>query len=201
MEEIIKHFDNLSREQIHQYSCLKAIYESWNSKINLISRKDISNLYINHVLHSLSIAKIRNFVHGTTVIDVGTGGGFPGIPLAIMYPHADFCLLDSINKKIKAVKNICGEIGLKNVSIVCSRMENFYPRKRYNFVVARAVSDIESFYNNVSHLFKDKILYLKGGNYKSEKPKIPIQIKEYKIKDIFPQYPYFEEKSILSISN
>ena len=158
MENIVENFNNLSAKQIDQYKSLEAIYRKWNERLNLISRKDISNLYINHILHSLAIAKIKDFTPNTRIIDVGTGGGFPGIPLAIMYPNVDFYLIDSIKKKIDAVKEISDEIGLKNITFKCIRSENFYPENKFDFVVARAVSSISAFYSSVSHLLKVKAL-------------------------------------------
>tara|TARA_B110000003_G_C16519009_1_gene484220 strand:- start:189 stop:803 length:615 start_codon:yes stop_codon:yes gene_type:complete len=174
MQIIHKYFPDLSDNQIYQFSELKIHYEFWNSKINVISRKSIDNLYTNHILHSLSIAKYIKFKKGTRILDVGTGGGFPGIPLAIIFPEVEFVLVDSISKKIKVVNKIYKDIGLNNVVAVNDRAENI--NDKFDFVVSRAVTNMTDFKKLVSGKFKVKqsnrldngILYLKGGDLSEE---------------------------------
>ena len=137
MDKILKYFPNLTEKQKEQYAALFELYQDWNSKINVISRKDIDNLYEHHVLHSLAIAKILRFQPGTTLVDVGTGGGFPGIPLAIMFPDCKFHLVDSIGKKVRVAQEVATAIGLTNVTFQHERMENV--KEKYDFVVSRAV--------------------------------------------------------------
>ena len=137
MELLTHYFPNLTKEQLGQFEDLYALYADWNSKINVISRKDIDNLYLHHVLHSLAIAKILPFTDGSRILDVGTGGGFPGIPLAILFPKAHFHLVDSIGKKIKVAESIAASIGLTNVTFLHDRIEN--EKQTFDFVVSRAV--------------------------------------------------------------
>ena len=148
MEEIIHYFPNLTEKQREQFRALYPLYQDWNAKINVISRKDIDNLYLHHVLHSLAIAKILNFKPGTTLVDVGTGGGFPGIPLAIMFPECQFHLVDSIGKKVKVAQEVAHAIGLTNVTFQHDRMVNV--KDKYQFVVSRAVMSL-------SELVKDRM--------------------------------------------
>jgi len=145
LNEIEKYFPNLSKEQIEKLNKLIPLYTYWNSKVNLISRRDIDNLFINHILHSLAIVKIINFKDGSNVLDVGTGGGFPGIPLSIFFPNVNFTLLDSIGKKIKVVESISNDLSLKNVRTVNDRVENHFDK--YEFIVSRAVSRMNKFYS------------------------------------------------------
>ena len=174
MEILYKYFPDLSKKQIEQFSKLKELYEYWNARINVISRKDISRLYINHVLHSLAIAKVISFRDGTDILDVGTGGGFPGIPLAILFPRSNFVLVDSIGKKIKVVNNICSSIDLKNIRSIHSRVENVH--EKFDYVISRAVTNMKDFQElvkdkfNASHknVLRNGILYLKGGDLSSE---------------------------------
>ena len=143
MEIILKYFPNLSEIQKEQFSKLQGLYEQWNVHINLISRKDIENLYLKHVLHSLSIAKVIDFADGTKILDVGTGGGFPGIPLAILFPNVEFLLVDSIGKKINVVKEIADKIGIKNLKAEHKRAEQVMGK--FDFVVSRAVTKMKVF--------------------------------------------------------
>jgi 16S rRNA (guanine527-N7)-methyltransferase len=165
---IENYFPNISQIQKNQFDQLGELYKFWNNKINLISRRDIDNLYVHHILHSLSIAKIVNFVRGTKIIDVGTGGGFPGVPLAILFPDVEFYLVDSINKKIIAIKAISKELNLLNVEIEGLRIESIF--SKYDFVLGRGVANIDKFcnwtYKNISNTTKNTItngiLYLCG---------------------------------------
>ena len=141
MELILKYFPNITEHQKTQFEALYGLYTEWNSKINVISRKDIENLYLHHVLHSLSIAKILPFTNGSSVIDVGTGGGFPGIPLAILFPETSFHLVDSIGKKIKVAQEVSTAIELKNTSFLHDRIEN--EKKQFDFVISRAVMPLQ----------------------------------------------------------
>ena len=140
MKEIESNFKSLTELQVKQFDALFDLYSDWNDKINVISRKDIDNLYLHHVLHSLAIAKYVTFVEGTTIIDVGTGGGFPGIPLAIFFPDVKFLLLDSIGKKVRVAGEIAKSIGLDNVEVIHSRIEN--EKRKFHFVVSRAVMSL-----------------------------------------------------------
>ena len=143
MKIIQKYFNDLTEEQIIQFAKLELLYKDWNSKINVISRKDIHELYLRHVLHSLSISKLISFKDGTSILDVGTGGGFPGIPLAILFPNCKFHLVDSIQKKINVVNNVVKELDLKNVKTSASRVEAV--SDKYDFVVSRAVTNMKDF--------------------------------------------------------
>ena len=171
---ILKYFKNLTEEQISQFSQLYELYSFWNAQINVISRKDIDELYERHILHSLGIAKFCEFKAGEKVLDVGTGGGFPGIPLAILFPETDFHLVDSIGKKIKVVTEVASAIGLQNLTAQHERAENI--KDRYHFVVSRAVTEFPVFYNWVyKKILKENfndlpngILYLKGGDLEKE---------------------------------
>jgi 16S rRNA (guanine527-N7)-methyltransferase len=202
MEPILKYFPNLDNHKKAQIAALKPLYDDWNTKINLISRKDMDNFYLHHVLHALSIAKVIDFESGTDILDVGTGGGFPGIPLAILFPEVSFVLIDSIGKKIKVVQDIVQQIGLKNVEALQIRAEQL--NENFDFVVSRAVTDLPTFYNWVRYKIRKKsfnrlqngILYLKGGDLKNEIAAIKRPVKLYPISEIFPE-PYFDEKYIV----
>ena len=204
MNQILNYFPDLQPVQIEQFKQLQPLYTDWNEKINVISRKDIENLYERHVLHSLSIAKLIKFVNGTKIIDVGTGGGFPGIPLAIMFPNVGFHLIESIGKKITVVKEVAKELGLNNVTAVQSRSENI--KKKFDFVVSRAVTDIPQFIGFTQHLLSPRdrnsipngILYLKGGDFRHELDKIKQYSEIYEITDFFKE-EFFKEKRIVYI--
>jgi 16S rRNA (guanine527-N7)-methyltransferase len=201
-ERIFKYFPLLSREQKAKITLLKSIYDHWNSLINVISRKDMNNFYIHHVLHSLAIAKIVSFVEGTRILDAGTGGGFPGIPLAIIFPQTQFFLLDSIAKKIKVVDSAARELELNNVITLRKRIEE--ENGKYNFVISRAVTDFGTFVKmtgkNVSssgfNSLKNGIIYLKGGELDNEMASFRDSVKIWEIKDFFSE-SFFETKKII----
>jgi 16S rRNA (guanine527-N7)-methyltransferase len=201
-ESVFRYFPSLSTQQKDKLSQLKIIYDRWNSMVNVISRKDIDNFFIHHVLHSLAIAKVINFNRGTRIIDVGTGGGFPGIPLAILFPDAEFTLLDSIEKKIKVVKAVSEELELKNVTPLRKRIED--EKDRYQFVISRAVTQFPEFVNitskNISRSgsdsLKNGILYLKGGDLTNELSRFKNKITLWNISDFFDE-PFFETKVIV----
>ena len=201
--EIIKYyFPNLSKKQIEQFTALKFLYEYWNAKINVISRKSISNLYINHVLHSLAIAKVVNFKSETKILDLGTGGGFPGIPLAILFPQANFVLIDSIGKKIKVVNEVINKTQITNVKTIHQRAENY--NDTFDFIICRAVTNMNEFQKWVEYKFYKKqknklqngILYLKGGDLSEELKGIK-HIK-YEISEFFKE-DFFKTKKVIYI--
>jgi len=203
MQIIQKYFPDLAEKQIQQFSDLKSLYEHWNAQINVISRKNVDALYVNHVLHSLAIAKVIQFEKGTSVLDVGTGGGFPGIPLAILFPETDFLLVDSIGKKIKVVNEVNTNLGLNNVRTMHERAENI--NETFDFIVSRAVSNMTDFKKWVKGKFNKKhnnslhngILYLKGGDLSEELKGIPH--KQYEISEYFEE-DFFETKKVIYIS-
>lgn len=190
---ITKYFPELTETQLRQFSALQSLYEEWNAQINVISRKDIEALYEKHVLHSLGIAKVMSFASETKVLDVGTGGGFPGIPLAILFPKVEFTLVDSIGKKIKVVNEVAAAIGLKNVKAYHSRVEDI--KDKFHFVVSRAVTEFPVFYNWVRQKFLSEqfnplpngILYLKGGDLQEEFGKYYENAKFYELKEFFEE--------------
>ena len=192
MEIILKYFKNLTKEQVNQFAKLQELYEDWNLKINVVSRKDIDELYLRHVLHSLGIAKVMQFKPGAKVMDVGTGGGFPGIPLAILFPETQFHLVDSIGKKIKVVDEVVAGLGLQNVKTTHGRVEEV--KDTYDFIVSRAVAQMETFVRwnkgkiskKQNHDLKNGILYLKGGDLTEE-------LKLYTSATIYDLPNYFEE--------
>jgi 16S rRNA (guanine527-N7)-methyltransferase len=201
-ESVFRYFPSISDQQKAKLSQLKVIYDRWNSMINVISRKDMDNFYIHHVLHSLAIAKVINFNPGTRIIDVGTGGGFPGIPLAILFPDAEFTLLDSIEKKIKVVKAVSDELELTNVTPLRKRIED--EKDRFQFVISRAVTRFPEFVNvttkNISRsgtdTLKNGIIYLKGGDLTNELLRFKNKITLWQIRDFFDE-PFFETKVIV----
>lgn len=203
MEFILKYFPDLTDVQKNQFVQLEALYQDWNSKINVISRKDIDELYVKHVLHSLAIAKIQKFEPGTYVLDVGTGGGFPGIPLAILFPETRFYLIDVILKKINVVKAVAEALDLKNVKAEQMRAENV--KGDFDFIVSRAVTNMPDFVSWIKdkikkqqkHELKNGVLYLKGGDLTSELADFP-NAKEYDIADFF-EGEFFETKKVVHL--
>ena len=201
MDIILKYFPHLTVEQKRQLAMLNDLYREWNEKINIISRKDIDNLYEHHVLHSLAIAKAIQFVPGTKILDVGTGGGFPGIPLAILNPQSKFHLIDSIGKKIKVVQAVIDGIGLKNATAQQIRSNEL--KEKYDFVVSRAVSEFPKFYEDTYKQIKEGvknplpngILYLKGGNIEKELEKFESSY-VYDISQFYKE-EFFVEKRLI----
>ena len=189
---IQKYFPHLTDIQIKQFEALQGLYEYWNSQINVISRKDIEALYLHHVLHSLSIAKLVQFKPGSKILDIGTGGGFPGVPLAILFPDVEFHLVDSINKKLKVVNGVIESLGLGNVKTTHARAESI--QGHYDFIISRAVTNMPDFVGWVknrvakksTHPIKNGILYLKGGDLSDE-------LKLYTNATLFDISAYFEE--------
>ncbi len=203
MEEILKQFPDLSENQILQFQKLQSLYEDWNAKINVISRKDIDELYTRHVLHSLGIAKIIEFRPGSKIMDVGTGGGFPGIPLAILFPEVDFYLIDVIAKKIKVVNEVAAGLGLKNVKAEQKRAE--LVKQEFDFIVSRAVTNMPDFVKWVddkvakkqNHELANGILYLKGGDLTEELKDFP-KATQYNLSDFFSD-EFFETKKVVHL--
>ena len=204
MEFIQKYFPELTEVQINQFQQLEVLYHDWNSKINVISRKDIDQVYVKHVLHSLAIAKIQKFEPGTYVLDVGTGGGFPGIPLAILFPETRFYLIDLIQKKINVVKAVADALELKNVKAEQLRAENV--KGDFDFIVSRAVTNMPDFVSWIKdkikkkqkHQLKNGILYLKGGDLKEELEGFP-NAKEYNISEFF-EGEFFETMKVVHLT-
>jgi 16S rRNA (guanine527-N7)-methyltransferase len=203
-DQILKYFPQLSDEQRSQFERLEQLYTDWNAKINVISRKDMDHFYIHHVLHSLGIAKVLDFPPGTKVLDIGTGGGFPGIPLAILFPECHFHLVDSIGKKILVVKDVVKQLKLKNVEAQQTRAESL--NRKYHFVVSRAVTQMENFLPWVKGKFRKEdlldipngILYLKGGDVDSEMEDLNLTYVCYHLEDYFKD-AFFETKKVIYI--
>ncbi len=206
MEEILKYFDDFNEKQLAQFAALKAIYEDWNNKINVISRKDIDSLYLKHVLHSLSIAAMVNLRPGTEIIDIGTGGGFPGVPLAIFFPEVEFLLVDSIAKKLKVIDAVVAETGLTNVTTIHGRAEEIKNRQ-FDFAVSRAVAPLKDLWFWSERLIKktsknewlNGLICLKGGDLANEISESGLKPRLVDIHGIFPE-PYFEEKYLLHVA-
>jgi 16S rRNA (guanine527-N7)-methyltransferase len=205
IEVLLKYFPDLTETQRKQFTLLQPLYAEWNEKINVISRKDIDNLYVNHVLHSLGIAKVATFLPGTEVLDVGTGGGFPGVPLAILFPETKFHLVDSIGKKIKVVEAVAAGAGLKNITTAHIRAEEV--KGKYDFVVSRAVTRMNEFYGWVSNKFKKEskhelpngILYLKGGDLTDEMAELAMRYQSFNLTDYFKE-EFFETKKVIYVA-
>ncbi|MEL4456225.1 16S rRNA (guanine(527)-N(7))-methyltransferase RsmG [Lutimonas vermicola] len=203
MDLISQNFPDLTTEQLAQYAKLEGLYKDWNSRINVISRKDIDSLYVKHVLHSLGIAKVQPFLPSARVLDVGTGGGFPGIPLAIMFPETEFVLVDSIGKKIKVVEEVVLALGLKNVTAIHGRAEKV--KGEFDFIVSRAVTHMDDFVKWVRkkvrrksrHQLKNGILYLKGGDLEEELKHFP-SAKLFDLTDYFDD-TFFETKKVVHL--
>ena len=208
MDILTKYFKTLSEQQIQQFGALKDLYVIWNQKINVISRKDLDNFYIRHVLHSLSIATQFDFPAGYEIMDLGTGGGFPGIPLAIMFPEVHFHLTDSINKKLKVVKEVSTAIDLRNVTVRHTRAEEIKD-KRFDIVVSRAVAPLKDLWNWSKPLLKKKpadqperitgLICLKGGDLANEISESGCHPKVWEISNIFEE-DFFKEKYILQVT-
>ncbi len=202
LELLKKYFPDLSSLQISQFEALGSLYHEWNEKINVISRKDIDELYVRHVLHSLAIAKIIRFKPGTTLIDVGTGGGFPGIPLAILYPECQFTLIDSIGKKIVVVREVADQLKLQNVLAQKNRIQEI--KTKFDFVISRAVTAFPEFVSmvrkNVSptskNVLPNGIIYLKGGDFSEEISTFKASAEIFEISKLFAE-PYFETKKVI----
>jgi 16S rRNA (guanine527-N7)-methyltransferase len=201
---IIKYFPEITPKQIDQFGQLRELYEFWNSQINVISRKDIEHLYEKHVLHSLGIAKVCSFARGSEILDVGTGGGFPGIPLAIMFPDVKFHLVDSIGKKIKVVTEVAKALNLNNLTAEHQRAENV--DGLYDFIVSRAVTRMEPFIkwiqnkinNNQFNVLNNGILYLKGGDLEEELAEIKRKYEIYDLEKYFVE-EFFETKKVVYV--
>ena len=201
MELLLKYFPTLTPTQVAQYTQAVSLYEEWNARINVISRKDMEHFVLHHLLHSLGIAKIHPFSAGLKVLDVGTGGGFPGIPLAILYPEVSFHLVDSIGKKIKVVQEVATALSLTNVTFQQARVETL--EGQYDYIVSRAVTQMADFYKLTKHLLKpvthkgDKrgILYLKGGDLTEELAAFP-SVTVYNLSEVFEE-DFFETKKVV----
>lgn len=204
MKLIEHYFPDLSPLQLQQFASLEGLYQTWNAQINVISRKDTEHFYERHVLHSLAIAKIIQFLPGASVLDIGTGGGFPGIPLAILFPEVQFHLVDSIGKKIKVVQEVAGHLGLTNVKASHARAENV--KDRYDFIVSRAVTQMPIFLTWIKgksakknlHAFKNGVFYLKGGDLSEELAGLRYPVKEFPIAEFFTE-EFFETKKVVYV--
>ncbi|WP_158995755.1 16S rRNA (guanine(527)-N(7))-methyltransferase RsmG [Mucilaginibacter sp. L196] len=201
---LLKYFPDITPQQQQQFEQLPGLYNFWNNQINVISRKDIDQLYERHILHSLGIAKVMNFLPGENVLDVGTGGGFPGIPLAILFPETQFFLVDSIGKKIKVVKEVASALGLQNLKAEHLRAEQV--DEKFDFVVSRAVTRLKEFYPWVKGKFSNQskntlpngILYLKGGDLEEEIAESGLAVQQYHLKNYFEE-EFFETKQVIYV--
>ncbi|MDQ3392754.1 MAG: 16S rRNA (guanine(527)-N(7))-methyltransferase RsmG [Bacteroidota bacterium] len=201
---ILKYFPDLTECQIHQFKSLGPLYEEWNAKINVISRKDMEGLYLKHILHSLAIAKIISFKPATDILDVGTGGGFPGIPLAILFPESNFHLIDSIGKKIVVVQQIVDALRLTNVKAEKIRAEQL--QNKYDFILSRAVTRLSPFYQWVRHRLKKEyfnkrkngLLLLKGGDLQEELQEAKLKFKIFPIPEFFEE-EFFDTKVVVYV--
>lgn len=206
MEIVKKYFDDFTDTQNQQFGMLGELYKEWNEKINVISRKDIDELYERHVLHSLAIAAVNHFHNGAKVVDIGTGGGFPGIPLAIFFPEVEFVLSDSIGKKIKVVQGVADAIGLKNVTAIHTRVEDIKGRM-FDYAVSRAVAPLADLWRWTNRmLLKGKagddlpngLICLKGGDLKKEITESKLNARPWSVHEIFPE-SFFEEKFVVYV--
>lgn len=203
---ITHYFPNLTEDQINKFGQLRDLYEHWNAQINVISRKDLDNFYERHVLHSLAISKVMEFSPGSKVLDIGTGGGFPGIPLAILFPECEFLLVDSIGKKIKVVNGVAEALGLTNVSAEHARAEQV--KEQFDFIVSRAVTAMPAFLNWTKGKFlkannnplKNGILYLKGGDLTEEMATVMKAVQYFNISDFYTE-EFFETKKVVYVRN
>lgn len=206
MDKVLHYFSDFTEKQIKQFSALKDLYEDWNNKINVISRKDIESLYLKHVLHSLAIAAVIDFRPGTQIIDIGTGGGFPGVPLAIFFPEVEFLLVDSIGKKLKVIDAVAAEIGLVNIETRHSRVEEIKNRQ-FDFAVSRAVAPVKDLWFWSERLIKktgknellNGLICLKGGDLAQEISESGLKPRMVDIHSLFAE-PFFEEKYLLHIA-
>lgn len=204
MQIIEKYFPDITPQQREQFSRLQDLYQFWNDQINVISRKDTENFYERHVLHSLGIAKVMEFTKGSDILDIGTGGGFPGIPLAILFPECNFTLVDSIGKKIKVVNEVAKELGLQNVTGIHERAEKV--PGQFDFIISRAVTAMPSFINwtrgkikkNNSNTLPNGILYLKGGDLTEELKPLKHAYRIFDLKDFFDE-EFFDTKKVVHV--
>lgn len=204
MKQIEHYFPNLTDNQRNQFSMLGEIYQHWNEQINVISRKDTENFYERHVLHSLGIAKVMEFTSDSSVLDIGTGGGFPGIPLAILFPECQFTLVDSIGKKIRVVNEVKSALGLTNVVAIHERAENI--KGNFDFIVSRAVTAMPDFIRWTSgkiakknqNSLKNGILYLKGGDLTEELSTVKHAVRIYNLSEVFSE-EFFETKKVVYV--
>jgi len=202
---VFKYFPDISENQLSQFAALNDLYKNWNAKINVISRKDIDHLFERHVLHSLSIAKIVNLKPGSRILDIGTGGGFPGIPLAILFPETRFVLTDSIKKKIRVVNEVIETLKLKNTDALAIRAED--APGHYDFVTCRAVARLSYLHKwtkgkikqNSKHVPGNGLLCLKGGDIQEEINELNVPVKVFQLKDIFTE-PFFETKKLVHVN-
>lgn len=204
LELLYQYFPNLTSKQREQFEQMKDLYEHWNSQINVISRKDMDEFYERHVLHSLAIAKVMPFVDGSSILDIGTGGGFPGIPLAVLFPECQFFLVDSIGKKIKVVDEVSKALGLTNVRTAHERAEKI--NEQFDFIVSRAVTAMPEFLRwtkgkikkENKNALRNGILYLKGGDLKEEMKTVKHHIRYYELPEFYRE-PFFETKKVVHL--